>query len=125
MARLFETRPQWYSFDELSQELNESDLLDLLELCLNTSSLYLHLRKPGWHPMVPDKPRAPAVARLQAQLGNQVTNLRHEAIEITDNERALLRELDGNHTTVALGKKLDLDAATLARRICHLALLEN
>ncbi|MBT3218502.1 MAG: methyltransferase domain-containing protein [Proteobacteria bacterium] len=125
MEWLFETKPQWYTFDELAQKLNQEDLLELLQLCLNTSSLYFHLRQPTWHPAVSELPRATGVALLQAELGNQVTNLRHEALEISDDERTLLLKLDGNSKLAELTEELDLDVNRLVKRICHLALLEG
>jgi SAM-dependent methyltransferase len=43
----------------------------------------------------PPEPRATPLARAQAASGERVTNLRHEAVELDDDERRLLAELDG------------------------------
>jgi methyltransferase-like protein len=44
---------------------------------------------------VSEKPRASAVARLQAGQGPRVTNFRHESLRLNDVERKLLGLLDG------------------------------
>jgi methyltransferase-like protein/SAM-dependent methyltransferase len=44
------------------------------------------------------RPEASAVVRLQASRGAQVTNLRHELVNINEDARRLLRMLDGSRT---------------------------
>lgn len=53
-----------------------------------------------------ERPLASALARHQATMGRQVTNLRHEIVELTDVDRHLLRHLDGTHDRNALAERL-------------------
>jgi SAM-dependent methyltransferase len=53
------------------------------------------------------KPLASELARYQAGVGNTVTNLRHEAGQLNDFSRVVLRYLDGRHDRTALLAVLD------------------
>ena len=53
-----------------------------------------------------DKPVASPVARMQAQVGNTVTNLRHEAGQLNAFGREVLAALDGTHDRAAIVAKL-------------------
>lgn len=49
-----------------------------------------------------EKPKARAFARCQARFGNQVTNLRHETVNLNELQRELLASLDGTRDQAAL-----------------------
>ncbi len=51
---------------------------------------------------VSDRPTASPVARLQAQVGSIVTNMRHERVTLDGFNRYLLRQLDGTRDRAAL-----------------------
>ena len=65
---------------------------------------------PAFVVEISDRPVASAVARVQAQLGDTVTNLRHEAGKLNDFGREVLCLLDGDHDRRALLEKLVLGA---------------
>jgi SAM-dependent methyltransferase len=60
-------------------------------------------RPPTFATRPPARPRASALARLQAGHGGPVMNLRHTYSELDDDERALLPLLDGTRDLAALG----------------------
>jgi methyltransferase-like protein/2-polyprenyl-3-methyl-5-hydroxy-6-metoxy-1,4-benzoquinol methylase len=62
----------------------------------------IHSRGSNEPDEVSEKPIASAVARLQAQRSNQVTNLRHHPVKITDIDRVLLTSLDGSRNVEEL-----------------------
>jgi hypothetical protein len=45
-----------------------------------------------------DRPEASVLVRLQAQRGARVTNLRHESVELKEDERRLAALLDGTRS---------------------------
>src|SRR5262249_49893546 len=51
-------------------------------------------------------PVASPLARYQAASGSRVTNLRHEVIDLSAEERQLLPLLNGGHTMVELDRAL-------------------
>jgi hypothetical protein len=58
-----------------------------------------------------EKPRACSLARLQAARGNDVTNRRHEVLQLGKLERHLVSLLDGKHDRANLIEELTLLAA--------------
>ena len=67
---------------------------DLLQLYA-ANAIELHSMPSSFVTAVAEKPRASAVARLQASQGPRVTNFRHESLRLNDVERKLLGLLDG------------------------------
>lgn len=63
--------------------------------CYATHAVELSVRGAGFTTAVGDRPRTTAGARLQAERSARVTSLRHESVQLTDLERALVRQLDG------------------------------
>jgi len=55
---------------------------------------------------VTEHPRATRLARYQAEQGEFVTNLWHEAVRLSDVERHLLRHLDGERDRASLAELL-------------------
>src|SRR5439155_8578252 len=49
-----------------------------------------------------ERPRTWPLARWQAGLGSNVTNLRHETVTLGEFERQLVRHMDGQHDRAAL-----------------------
>jgi len=78
----------------------------------STNLIELYLNPPAFVTAVSDRPRAFALARLQAARGPRVTNLRHESVFLGEFERQLLRLLDGTHDRAALADALGRLAAT-------------
>jgi methyltransferase-like protein/2-polyprenyl-3-methyl-5-hydroxy-6-metoxy-1,4-benzoquinol methylase len=75
----------------------------LLRCYTSAASLVeLHVHPPRFAAAVSDRPVASPLARYQAAVGNQVTNLRHELVTLGDFERHVLRLLDGSRDRAAL-----------------------
>ncbi|HJT89407.1 MAG TPA: class I SAM-dependent methyltransferase [Bryobacteraceae bacterium] len=76
--------------------------------------------RPGSHPA------APALARWQAANGSTLTSQRHTAVEITNEDRAILRLLDGIRDLRAVAgeaAQATTDTAAAIARLAHLGLL--
>jgi SAM-dependent methyltransferase len=73
----------------------------------------LHSIAPAAATAVGERPVASPLARLQAQSGHLVTNLRHDLVSLEPPARALIRHLDGTHDRSALEQ---LAAANPAQR---------
>jgi hypothetical protein len=71
------------------------------------SLVELHVHAPRVVTEVSDRPIASAVARLQAQEGDRVTNVRHERVELDQLNLYLLPFLDGSHDRAALVGRLE------------------
>jgi hypothetical protein len=85
------------------------DALDLkagLIRCYNQKRVELSTLPPMFVLSVNDKPIASPLARMQAQTGNTVTNLRHEAGQLNEFGREVLSLLDGSHDRPAIVAKL-------------------
>jgi SAM-dependent methyltransferase len=78
---------------------------DLLR-CYNQKRLELTTLPPMFVLNLSDKPIASHLARIQAQSGNTVTNLRHEAGQLNDFGREVISLLDGTHDRPAMVAKL-------------------
>ena len=120
-AAFFMLSQEWpcaVSFDQLLSEARrrsgsgatlEADALVLGDTLLK--SLAVELVELNQYPsrfitQVSDRPRVSAVARLQAARNEQITNQRHEAVELGEIERILLPHLDGYHTLADLAHVL-------------------
>jgi methyltransferase-like protein len=80
---------------------------NLLEAYTHSTALVeLHAYAPQIALQAGERPQASPVARLQAQNGSQVTNLRHERVELDRSHRHLLRYLGGNHDRAAIIERL-------------------
>ena len=53
-----------------------------------------------------ERPAMSALARLQAEKGRWLTNLKHESVRLTDIERLVARALDGTRDRRALGEMI-------------------
>ena len=62
----------------------------------------LHVSPPRFAVEIGERPVASPLARLQAAAGRQVTNLRHESVELSELSRQVLRHLDGHHDRAAV-----------------------
>ena len=70
----------------------------------------LHVRAPAYAAVAGERPRASALARLQAERAIDVTSLRHENVRMEEPAaRTLLTLLDGTRDRAAL--RADLAAA--------------
>lgn len=138
-ALLAERWPRLLSLAELEQAIearrgvpvSPEELLQLrqgLLACYTSSLLKLHLlpstavRDPG------EQPRASRLARFMARDGNRVCNLRHELVEIGEQDRRILRLLDGEHDREAIARELQIDDAALQdslRELAYAALLQG
>jgi methyltransferase-like protein len=67
----------------------------------------MHIYTPQLAVRPGPRPRAPGWARLQANAGNRVTNLRHEVVPLDDISRFLLSQLDGERDRAALLEVLE------------------
>jgi methyltransferase-like protein/2-polyprenyl-3-methyl-5-hydroxy-6-metoxy-1,4-benzoquinol methylase len=67
---------------------------DLLQ-CLAVGVVELRMRSPRLAMQAGERPKASPLARLQAEKGSPVTNLRHETVIPDEFNRQLLRHLDG------------------------------
>jgi SAM-dependent methyltransferase len=74
--------------------------------CYNQKRLELSTLPPMFVLNLSDKPIASPLARIQAETGNTVTNLRHEAGQLNDLGRAVLSLLDGSHDRAAIVDEL-------------------
>ena len=64
--------------------------------CAAALIVELHMQSPDFVRDVGPRPRASPMARLQADKGSNVTNHRHEPVNLDEFSRQLLRHLDGN-----------------------------
>ncbi len=78
--------------------------------CFGQKRVELGTLPPAFVVEISMRPVASAIARVQAQLGDTVTNLRHEAGKLNDFGREVLCLLDGDHDRGALLEKLVLGA---------------
>jgi hypothetical protein len=78
---------------DLRADLLRAYTLKAVELATLPSSFVVELS---------ETPVASPLARLQAQVGNTVTNLRHEAGQLSDFGRQVIRCLDGAHDRAAI-----------------------
>ena len=72
---------------------------------------------------VSERPRAGAVARHEAKYRAVVTNARHEAVLLTEEERTLVQLLDGERTLAQLAGHARGDVGAVLERLAATALL--
>ena len=85
---------------------NEAALCAALLRCHLSNVVALHACPPRFTRTVGERPVASALARLQAETGSRVVNLRHQEIELDDLDRAVLPWLDGHHDGAQLREQL-------------------
>ena len=86
---------------------------DLLQ-CLAVGVVEVRTRSPRFAMEAGERPKASALARLQAEKGSPVTNLRHETVIPDEFNRQLLRHLDGRRDRSAL---LEVLAELVSQRV--------
>lgn len=122
MTRLSELWPQTISFNELLTDVKSrlkpdaeeatdgqtaSSLSDILINTYAVGLIELHTRPSQFASNAGERPTASRLARLQAQTGEMVTNLRHATIRLEDDlVRRLLLLLDGTRDRAALLNEL-------------------
>ena len=89
-----------------SESRDEQDLAADLICCYNLKLVEFRTHKPPYVAEISDRPLASPLARHQAATGNIVTNLRHEAGQLNDFSRIVLRHLDGTHDRSAILRAL-------------------
>ena len=75
---------------------------EMLLRCYGADLVTLHAAPIATGSADAPRPRASALARLQAREGPTVTNLRHEPVELDDAGRSLVMALDGSRDRAAL-----------------------
>lgn len=63
--------------------------------CFIANLVELTAFDPAFSPRPPGRPRASRLARVQAESGRRVVSLRHRNVELTEFERLVIRQLDG------------------------------
>jgi SAM-dependent methyltransferase len=110
IAYLGRSWPRAVSFDELASEVGPTGSEILPDLLLRTCAsglVELYAMPSPFSVEVSERPRASALARIQAASGATVTTLRHSVVEIQDRlARELIRLLDGTRDRAALLRDL-------------------
>ncbi len=83
-------------------ERGQAQLADVLLRLYLSGLVGLHTYVPPFTISPGDRPRASALARLQARTGAAVYNRRHRLLELSVLDRAVLAELDGSRARPAL-----------------------
>lgn len=81
---------------------DEAQLASRLLECFLRNLVELRVQPPCFTTAVADRPRGSPWARLQAERGPRVTDLRHEAVELGDLERLVLIFADGSRSRADL-----------------------
>jgi len=115
MQMLDESIPRPLSFPELvAQGISEADLRRLLLGLYATSMIQLRLWRPPCAVEPGERPTVSRLARAQLERGQVVTNYKHVALNLVDdNIRALFRHLDGTRDRAALLRDLTAAGATV------------
>jgi SAM-dependent methyltransferase len=106
--------PATISFAELSAAVGHllgadpgsDDVADCLLRCWLAELVDLHLHPPRLPEQIAERPTASPLARVQAETGTEVTNLRHHTVELDPLAQAMLRCLDGTHDLASLAAEL-------------------
>jgi hypothetical protein len=110
LSALIEAWPAALSFDELLRRVSPGDDLLLCDMVLGFFAcglFQLHVEPPRFAASVSERPRASALARLQARTVPYVTNLCHAAVHLDDAPSIrLLMALDGTRDRSALLEEL-------------------
>jgi methyltransferase-like protein/ubiquinone/menaquinone biosynthesis C-methylase UbiE len=114
--------PATLSFAELTAAIERlleadpgtHDLAGSLLRCWHAELIDLHARPRQLPERIADRPTASPLARMQAQTGFEVTNLRHHTVELDPVALAMLNLLDGTRDREALAAELGVLAQTEA-----------
>jgi hypothetical protein len=88
--------------------ISEADLVSSLVTLWRSGFIEIALDgDSGTHEML-QKPRALESARIQAKQGELVTSLRHEALDLSNSERAVLSASDGTRSLEEIGSASEL-----------------
>jgi hypothetical protein len=111
LARIWPLTAPWTALARLAEGCietppadfpGEQDLASDLLACYNLKVVEFWTYKPPYVLEIGERPLASPLARHQAAVGKIVTNLRHEAGQVNDFSRIVLRHLDGHHDRSAL-----------------------
>jgi SAM-dependent methyltransferase len=94
-AALRDAYPLPLPFEEL--EPYDADLKNTLFALLKAGIVNLHVFDFPCEETVTSRPRATRLARAQAARSRFVTSVCHHVVELDEDDRALIRELDGRH----------------------------
>jgi methyltransferase-like protein/2-polyprenyl-3-methyl-5-hydroxy-6-metoxy-1,4-benzoquinol methylase len=123
LAILHEANLRPTAFEDLWQEIHSRlpaltddrpDLAAVLLELFRASLVELQVEPPRFASQAGSHPLASPLARIQAETGTRVTNLRHRQVVLNDLEAVLLRYLDGRRDRYAL---LDLFPALAVQDI--------
>src|SRR5207253_1197024 len=81
-------------------------LVNPLIRCYETGQIELSVLPSGFATEIPQFPKTTAMVRRQAKSSGMVTNLRHEAIQLTDLQRHVIQYLDGTHDLASIEEKI-------------------
>jgi methyltransferase-like protein/trans-aconitate methyltransferase len=90
-ARLRAGHPAWRGTDAEAEAMLAADLLQ----CFGAGLVQFHSGPTAYAAAVGERPRVSPLARLQARRAMQVTNLRHEIVQIDGDLARLMQILDG------------------------------
>jgi methyltransferase-like protein/SAM-dependent methyltransferase len=93
------------ALDDATEEVDRALLGESLLRCYTSAStnlIELYVHPPRLVLTLGARPIASPLARLQAEKTNQLTNLRHELVTVSEFERHALRLLDGSRDVAAL-----------------------
>jgi len=94
---------------DMSEEADREVLGESLLRCYTSAStnlLELYMQPPKLVLALSERPVASPLARMQAEKTNQLTNLRHELVTVSEFERHAIRLLDGSRDMPALIEEL-------------------
>ncbi len=109
--------------DALQNELQPPNLAKRLQHYYIHNIIELHLVPPAVARSVGEFPEASLLARLQARDDQWVTNLRHQSVKLSPNERKLITILDGTQEAKQLVAPHDAESATSLQTIARKSLL--
>ena len=119
--------PNALSVDDLAARLPRLERGYLHRLCLaaaQAGAVQLHVHAPNLATSLGNRPRASAVARVQAARGKAVTNLRHFQVDLDDAlALKMLPFLDGTRDGAAVAKAVGAPRTEVDARLQHLGRL--
>ena len=81
---------------------SREELARTLLNCYQSQLVELHAHEPSFTLEAGERPIASPLARLLAESGGQVTNLRHRTVDLSDFDRFILQHLDGSRDRAGL-----------------------
>lgn len=98
----------------------------LLTLLTTSDALEVTAAPSAFTLGIAERPRASAVARLQAKETDAITTLRHDTTKLGEKDRAVLMKLDGMRTVAEIATSLgatEADVREIVQRLARCALL--